>query len=68
MDIDKEMSIDDLLIQINKIKDLGDLVFIKFDGEREENHITVIISYPIAKQKEQIRIDGDDLKEILQSD
>ena len=61
------MEFDEILNQLNRIKDNGDLVFIKLDGEREKDHITVIISSPVHKQKEQIRLDGEDLMKLLAS-
>ena len=59
------MSIEELLTLAKGIKDKGDMVFIKLDGERENNQITIIISYPNDKGKEQIRYEGDDLNECL---
>ena len=65
------MKLDDniTLKELNKftevVKENGDLFFLKIDGERDENHITIIISSPPYKNKEQIRFDGQELKPLL---
>lgn len=54
-----------LFSSVNEIREKGDVVFIKFDGVRENDFITIIISYPSNLSREVIRHDGDDLIEIL---
>lgn len=58
-------SLEELFALVDMVKSKGDIVFIKFDGEREINPITIIISYPSTINKEQIRFEGDNLKELL---
>ena len=61
----KKSSLEELFVFVDIIKSKGDLVVIKIDGEREKNEITVIISYPSDLNKEQIRYDGNNLREVL---
>lgn len=58
--------INDLLKIIDDIQNEGNVVLIKFDGEREQNKITVAISHPEATNKPVIRHDGDNLEKLLQ--
>lgn len=62
---DRNSSYDDILEYFEKIKNDGNVVVIKFDGERDDNKYTSFISYPNQPSKELIRYDGDNLKEIL---
>lgn len=62
---DCNSSYDDIIKLFERIKDDGNVVVIKFDGERESNKYTSFISYPNQPSKELIRYDGDNLKEIL---
>ena len=43
MNVDK---LEALLSSVDEIRKKGDIVFIKFDGARENDFITIIISYP----------------------
>ncbi|WP_343626798.1 hypothetical protein [Flavobacterium lindanitolerans] len=54
-----------LFSSVNEIREKGDIVFIKFDGVRENDFITIIISYPSNLNREIIRHDGNDLIEVL---
>lgn len=51
--------------EINKIKDQGHLVFIKFDGEREKEMITVVLSLTSKGEREVIQRHGDNLLILL---
>lgn len=64
MDLEKykNLSLEDLFKLVDDIKKKGYLFFLKIDGERDEDYITIIISDPKDLSKEQIRFDGDDLK------
>ncbi|MEC3874274.1 MULTISPECIES: hypothetical protein [Chryseobacterium] len=57
-------SFEELIECFEKIKTNGEVVVIKFDGERNENAYTVFISFPNNK-REMIRIDDNDLKNAL---
>ena len=61
----KKSSLEELFVFVDIIKSKGDLIFIKIDGEREVNEITVIISHPSNLDKEQIRYDGNNIRETL---
>lgn len=63
----KDVTLERLFEYVSYIKDRGDLVFIKYDGERNANTITVIISYPppLNSIDNQIRFEGDNLKDLL---
>jgi len=64
--IDKKSSVEDLLQYADQIiKKRGDLIFIKIDGEREKNHVTVSISYPSDLSRQAIRYDDDDVRTAL---
>ena len=62
MNVDK---LEALLSSVDEIRKKGDIVFIKFDGARENDFITIIISYPYNLNREIIRHDGNDLIEVL---
>lgn len=57
----KEQTIDNLIACVEKIKENGNVVVIKFDGERLENGYTIFISFP-NNEREMIRTDQSDLK------
>jgi len=61
----KNSSLEELFVFIDIIKVKGHLVLIKIDGERETNEITVVISYPKDLEREPIRYDGNNLREVL---
>lgn len=63
--LSKETPLQELFALVDLVKSNRDVVFIKFDGEREINPITIIISYSRNINKEQIRAEGDNLKELL---
>lgn len=51
--------------KINLIKEEGHLVFIKFDGEREKEKITVVLSLVRNDSREVIQRHGDDIYILL---
>lgn len=61
----ENLSLDELFKLVDDIRKKGYLFFIKIDGEREENHITIIISDPKNLSKEQIRFDGQHLDKVM---
>jgi len=60
----KELTIDNLIVCVQKIKEEGNVVVIKFDGERIENGYTIFITFP-NNEREMIRTDQNDLKNAL---
>lgn len=54
-----------LIERIQDIKDEGNVVLIKFDGERESNKITVLINYPHDTNRDLIQLHGEDLLSLL---
>lgn len=64
--IEKEdIKIDELLAYIEQVKSDGNVVVLKFDGERTENAYTAFISFPVVRNKEMIRVDGETLQSTL---
>jgi len=61
----KNSSLEELFVFIDIIKIKGDLIFIKIDGEREADEVTVVISYPSDLEREQIRYNGSTVREVL---
>ena len=59
-----EISIEELIECFERVKDNGDIGFIKFDGERKSHHYTVFISTPTS-QSDIIRADESILKVAL---
>lgn len=59
------VSIEELISCFEMVKQNGDVVVIKFDGERKENYYTVFITFPLAKKKEMIRADENNLQMAL---
>jgi len=62
--LSKDYNLEDLLMCFEAVKKNGDVAIIKFDGEREDDPYTLLISFPTSK-REMLRIDGDDLKEAM---
>ncbi|MBX2949528.1 MAG: hypothetical protein KF704_09655 [Crocinitomicaceae bacterium] len=63
--VEKEnSSFEELIDCFEKIKVNGEVVVIKFDGEREIDNYTVFISFPDNK-REMIRADENNLKKAL---
>ena len=61
--ISKEtISIEELIICFEQVRKNGDIAVIKFDGERIENAYTILISFPVTKKREMIRVDEAILK------
>ncbi|SHN07668.1 hypothetical protein SAMN05216311_10539 [Chitinophaga sp. CF418] len=59
-----EISIEELIDCFERVKDNGDVGFIKFDGARMTNHYTVCITTPTL-QWDMIRADESTLKVAL---
>lgn len=57
--------IEDLLLDVERIKEEGNVLMIKFDGERDIEKITVVIASPDPKKQEVIRHNGDKLEVVL---
>ncbi|WHT39830.1 hypothetical protein QNH98_03910 [Myroides sp. mNGS23_01] len=58
-----ENSFEELIACLERIKLMGNVVVIKFDGEREKDSYTVFVSFPNG-EREMIRVDGSDLKKL----
>lgn len=56
-----EISFDEYMACFEEVKNQGDLALIKFDGPRDSNQYTVVIS-KIKVQNTNIRLDTNDLK------
>ena len=50
---------------LESIKNAGNIVMIKFDGERKKNQITVLIDFPHPSKQQLIRFDGENLTSLL---
>ncbi len=61
----KNSSLEELFVFIDIIKNKGDLVLIKIDGERETDEITIVISYPSDLERDPIRHNGTKIRETL---
>ena len=57
-----QITSDDLLCCIELVRQSGDVIVLKADGEREENAYTVFVTSPSGKF-EMIRCDGNNLTE-----
>lgn len=57
-------SMEELIECVEKVRENGDVVVIKLDGERSKQQYTVFITSPATK-KEMIRADESTLKEAL---
>jgi hypothetical protein len=55
-------TMDDLFTAFEAVKNNGDVVAIKLDGERKERHYTLLIMFNPDKRREMLRVDQDDLK------
>lgn len=60
----QDSSFEELIECFEKIKETGEVIVIKFDGERESNSYTAFISFPDNK-REMIRVDENDLRSAL---
>lgn len=60
----KNIEIQDLITCCESVKKNGDILVIKFDGQRVEEQYTAFITFPIQKS-EMIRVDDKDLKSAL---
>ena len=64
--ISKDSSLEELLMCFEAIKENRDVAIIKFDGEREYDHYTLLISFP-NKKRDMLRVDSNNLKEGMQN-
>ncbi|MCO4294442.1 hypothetical protein NF867_16390 [Solitalea sp. MAHUQ-68] len=60
--IKHDPSIEELISCFECIKENGDVVVIKFDGERTLNQYTVFVTFPNDPTREMIRSDDSDLR------
>ncbi|XZF15426.1 hypothetical protein ACTHGU_04750 [Chitinophagaceae bacterium MMS25-I14] len=58
-------SLEELMYCFELVKNNGDIVVIKLDGERKEKGYTAFITFPLSKKKEMIRVDEDNLETTL---
>ena len=58
-------TLESLMRCVEMVKQNGDIVVLKLDGERKENHYTAFITFPLSKKKEMIRADKSTLEEAL---
>jgi len=61
----REVSTEDLFECLEMIKKDGNVVVIKFDGERQENQYTAFITFPTSRKKEMIRADESSMKNAI---
>jgi REP element-mobilizing transposase RayT len=64
--LDKDSNVEELIMCFEKIKENKDVAIIKFDGERQNNFYTIMITFP-NNRREMLRIDGNDLKEAMRN-
>lgn len=60
----QDISLEELIQCLEKIKANGEVAVVKFDGERDKDGYTVFISFPRGN-REMIRTDESDLKMAL---
>lgn len=60
-----KLSIEELIICLEEVKENGDVAVIKFDGQRSIDQYTVFISFEDIRGRDMIRSDGDNLKDAL---
>ena len=58
-------NLEEVLQEIDLIKEEGHIIFIKFDGEREKEKTTVVLSYLGNEKTEVFQRHGDDLLLLL---
>lgn len=52
---------------LDDIRKQGRIVFVKLDGERDSNFYTLVIDYPRPTMAKAIRVEGQNLEEVLKS-
>jgi hypothetical protein len=60
----KDASLEEFISCFERIKENGEVVVIKFDGDRSDNAYTIFISFP-NNLKEMIRADESDFKKAI---
>ena len=63
--LEQNYTIESMMDCFELIKKNGDIIVIKFDGEREKDAYTVFITFPPSRNKQMIRTDSSDLKEAM---
>ncbi|MDV3753984.1 hypothetical protein [Elizabethkingia anophelis] len=58
-------SMADLIDCLDLVRKNGDIVVVKFDGEREQDFYTLFITFPVNKNKSMIRIDHSNLRDAI---
>ncbi|MCE3074659.1 hypothetical protein [Chryseobacterium gwangjuense] len=64
--LNEDFALEDLLMCFETIKENGDVAIIKFDGKRDNNPYTLLISFSNGKRP-MLRIDSNNLKEAMQN-
>lgn len=55
----------DLIDCLDLVRKNGDVVVVKFDGEREQDFYTLFITFSLTKNKSMIRIDHSNLRDAI---
>lgn len=63
--LEENPSIENLIDCLDTIRKNGDVVVLKFDGEREKDFYTLFVTFPPSKNKSMIRIDQSNLKDAI---
>ncbi|KUY30389.1 hypothetical protein ATB96_01730 [Elizabethkingia ursingii] len=58
-------SMTDLIDCLDLVRKNGDVVVVKFDGEREQDFYTLFITFSLTKNKSMIRIDHSNLRDAI---
>ncbi|SHM01897.1 hypothetical protein [Chryseobacterium polytrichastri] len=58
-------SMTDLIDCLDLVRKNGDIVVVKFDGEREQDFYTLFITFSLTKNKSMIRIDHSNLRDAI---
>ena len=58
-------SMTDLIDCLDLVRKNGDVVVVKFDGEREQDFYTLFITFSQTKNKSMIRIDHSNLRDAI---
>jgi hypothetical protein len=58
-------SIEELIKCLELVRENGDVVVVKFDGERTKDQYTLFVTFSKLKNKNMIRVDDSNLKEAL---
>lgn len=64
---DHNITLEQLFLHIEIIKDRGDIFIIKYDGERDTDFITIIVLFKCDSLNLQLRFEGNNLNDLLKS-